>query len=64
VHQDTSIQEIAGMFDLTPSQIHAALSYYYDHTAEIEAVIAEENHYSKEHQTDTPRLVKKLPAAE
>ena len=27
---------------LTPAEVHSALAYYYDHTAEIDAEIAEE----------------------
>ena len=34
-HQWT-VEEIAEEFDLTPAQIHAALSYYYDHKDEID----------------------------
>ena len=30
------------MYDLTLGQVHAALSYYYDHREEIDAIIAEE----------------------
>lgn len=40
---DSSIEWIAENFALTPSQIHAALSYYYDHQTEIDAAIQAEN---------------------
>ena len=39
---DYSPEEIAEMYDLTLGQVHAALSYYYDHREEIDAIIAEE----------------------
>ena len=34
-----SVEKIADELELTPGQIHAALSYYYDHKDEIDAVI-------------------------
>lgn len=39
VHLGTSVQWIVENYDLTPAQIHAALSYYYDHREEIEREI-------------------------
>ncbi len=41
-----TVEEIADAYLLTPAQIHAALAYYYDHTAEIDALIATSPHYS------------------
>ena len=34
-----SADEIASEYDLTLSEVHAALAYYYDHRAEIDASI-------------------------
>jgi uncharacterized protein (DUF433 family) len=42
VHGGMSIEWIAENYDLTPAQIHAALSYYYDHTEELDRY-AQEN---------------------
>ena len=39
VHLGTSISWIVENYDLSPAQIHAALSYYYDHREEIEREI-------------------------
>jgi excisionase family DNA binding protein len=36
------IDEIAEAYDLTYAQVHAALSYYYDHRAEIDLAAKEE----------------------
>ena len=36
-----SVEEMVEQFDLTPAQIYAALSYYYDHREEIERNIRE-----------------------
>lgn len=35
------VEKIAEELELTPAQIHAALSYYYDHKAEIDQAIKE-----------------------
>lgn len=35
--------------DLTLSQVHAALAYYYDHVEEIEAELAADEDWQKEH---------------
>lgn len=37
-----SVEEMVDQFSLTPGQVHAALSYYYDHREEIEQIIQEE----------------------
>ena len=34
--------------DLTPAQIHAALAYYYDNREEIDAELAEDEHFFSE----------------
>lgn len=39
----TSQQILEQYPDLTPAQVHAALTYYYDHTDEIEAELAAED---------------------
>lgn len=36
LYQNLSVNEIAQEYDLLPVQIHAALTYYYDHQAEID----------------------------
>ena len=36
------VSEMVEQFDLTPGQVHAALSYYYDHKNEVEGLIAQE----------------------
>lgn len=44
-NQGWPIAEIAEAYDLTPAQIHAALAYYYDHQAEIDQKIKEDNEW-------------------
>jgi uncharacterized protein (DUF433 family) len=41
VFQQLDVDEIAEHFDLPLSQVHAALAYYYEHKAEIDASITE-----------------------
>lgn len=50
--QGAPIEELMEMYDLTPAQIHAALAYYYDHRAEIEAILAEQDRIESEHWND------------
>ncbi len=41
VRNGWSVEQIADELELTPAQIHAALSYYHDHKAEIDQSIRE-----------------------
>lgn len=41
VFHQQSADEIASDYELTLAQVYAALSYYYDHKADIDASIAE-----------------------
>lgn len=41
VRGDASIEWIVENFDLTLAQVHAAISYYYDHAEEIEQYLRE-----------------------
>src|SRR5574341_976457 len=49
VRQNTGVEEIARRFDLSLAEIHAALSYYYDHQAEIDAILEELDRAEAEH---------------
>lgn len=40
LRENQSIETIAQKYDLSPASIHAALTYYYDHRAEIDAKLA------------------------
>jgi hypothetical protein len=42
-----SAEEMVEQFDLTLGQIHAALSYYYDHRDEIERDIREDEEFAE-----------------
>ena len=48
--QGKTAREILGSYpDLTLSQVHAALLYFYEHTAEIEAELAEDERWHENH---------------
>ncbi len=42
---ENTLEQIAENFDLTLGQVYAALSYYHDHKAEIEAIWREAKSY-------------------
>ena len=55
--------EIASTYQVTLADVHAALAYYFDHTAEIEAEIREGKRVAEELRALTPsKLRAKLGA--
>ncbi len=58
-----SVDEIAATYDLSLAQVHAALAYYYDHQAEINRKIADDEAYLEAFKRDHPsKLQEKLRA--
>ena len=56
-----SADEIASEYDLTLSEIYAALAYYYDHRAKIDQSIRDERAFVEELRQMTPsKLPEKL----
>ena len=53
-----SVAEIAGEYQLTPVEIHAALAYYFEHKAEIDARLANDEEFVRELAARTPSLLK------
>lgn len=47
-----SAEQIAEEVDVTPAQVYAALSYYYDHQAEIDAQIADGKALMEQHHPE------------
>jgi uncharacterized protein (DUF433 family) len=43
LNQSTPVDEIIERLPVTPSEVYAALAYYYDHQSEIDAILAEED---------------------
>lgn len=52
-----SVDEIATQYDLTLSEIYAALAYYYDHQDEIHSSIAEDEAFAESVRQQTPSLL-------
>lgn len=58
-----SADEIAAEYDLTLSEVYAALAYYYDHRADIDAAIRADEAFAEELRRLTPsKLPEKLRA--
>jgi len=56
-----SVEEIAGKFQLPPAAVHAAMAHYYDHKADIERQIAEDDAFVEAFQRANPsRLRERL----
>jgi uncharacterized protein (DUF433 family) len=56
-----SPDEIAAEFELTLGDVHAALAYYFDHRAEMDGSIDEDNSLAEALQSNTPsKLRQKL----
>lgn len=47
-----SAEQIAEEVDVTPAQVYAALSYYYDHQAEIDSQIADGKALMEQHRPE------------
>jgi len=45
---------------ITRAQVHAALAYYYDHRAEIEAEVAAEDRMYEELKAKQPSILEKI----
>jgi uncharacterized protein (DUF433 family) len=53
-----SLDEIAGKYDLSLASVHAAMAYYYDHRADIDRSIEEDEAFAEALQRDNPSLLK------
>ena len=60
VHHDVSLDWIAENFDLTLAQIHAALSYYYDHAEELDRYIQEGDELARKIGVSADDALKKM----
>jgi hypothetical protein len=49
-----SLKIIAGKYDLAPAAVYAAMSYYYDHRAEIDQSIQEDETFADEFMRTHP----------
>ncbi len=53
-----SVDDIATEYDLSLSDVHAALAYYFDHREAIDRSLANSNAFIEELKARTPSLVK------
>ncbi|MBX3054547.1 MAG: DUF433 domain-containing protein [Caldilineaceae bacterium] len=53
-----TLPEIAGRFDLSPADVYAAMAWYYDHRAEIDADIAADEAFAATFEQEHPSLLK------
>ena len=53
-----SVEEVAGDYDLPLAGVHAALTYYYDHKAEIDGSIDEDRAFSEAFRKSNPSLLR------
>ena len=53
-----SLEEIAGKYDLSLADVHAAMAYYYDHRVEIDRSIEEDAAFAEAFQHNNPSLLK------
>ncbi|MGH9380411.1 MAG: DUF433 domain-containing protein [Thermoanaerobaculia bacterium] len=49
-----STEEIAGTYDLALAAVHAALAYYYDHRADVDRSIEEDEAYAEAFSRQNP----------
>lgn len=60
-----SLEQIAGHYDVSLAALHAAMTYYYDHQAEIDRTMQEEDSAFRTLREATPSLLQaKLRALE
>ena len=53
-----SLEQIAGHYDIALAALHAAMTYYYDHRAEIDRAMQEDDTTVQAMRTATPSLLK------
>lgn len=60
VKNHTPIEWILENYDLTPAQIHAALSYYYDHQEQLDREVAEGDELARKIGTPSSEVLAKM----
>jgi uncharacterized protein (DUF433 family) len=62
VQQHVPIEWIAENYELTPAQIYAALSYYYDHAEELDRYVQAGDELAQQIGTSSSELLKRMQA--
>lgn len=60
VHHDTPIEWLVENYDLTPAQVHAALSYYYDHAEELDRYVQEGDELARKIGISSTEVLEKM----
>jgi uncharacterized protein (DUF433 family) len=58
LRQGQSLEQIAGHYDVSLAALHAAMTYYYDHQAEMDRIAREEEAVMESLREATPSLLK------
>ena len=53
-----SLDEISGNFDLPLAAVHAAMSYYYDHRADMDKFIEDDEAFAEAFRKNNPSLLR------
>lgn len=59
---ERTVDEIASDYDLTLTDVHAALAYYYDHQQQIDQAIRDSDHFVETLRSRTPSKLVAEPA--
>jgi uncharacterized protein (DUF433 family) len=57
LRQGQSLEQIAGRYNLALAAVHAAMTYYYDHQAEVDRAVREEDAEIQRLQDAAPSLL-------
>jgi uncharacterized protein (DUF433 family) len=60
VKNHTPIEWIIENYDLTPAQVHAALSYYYDHQEQLDKEVAEGDELAQKIGTPSSEVLARM----
>lgn len=58
LHRGLALEEIAVNYDLEMSAVYAALAYYYDHKAEVDAALEKNRRYYESNKESAPSLLR------
>ncbi len=57
LHLGQSLEQIAGHYDISLAALHAAMAYYYDHQAEMDQAIREEEAFLQASKEKNPSVL-------
>ena len=60
VHHHAPVEWILENYDLTPAQVHAAISYYYDHEEALDRYLQEGDELAKQVGTPLSEVIERM----